>query len=415
VKVAPPADADAGTIYEFIYPATQPVVAGLGFAAIRDLVSFLRYTAADDTGKDNPLFINGAAALKVAVSTGTSQSGRVQRDFIYQGFNRDAQGRKVFDGMNPIVAGGRRTFVNYRFAQPGRFTRQHEDHLYPMDEFPFTYATTADPLTGRTDGLLEKCSRSNTCPFVIQVDTDSEAYVSPGSLVTTDPSGKPVAMPTTVRYYYLTTAHLQANPGCRDAAHAVSPYPYYRAAFDAMVRWVRDGVMPPPSSSPSRSDGTFVTVAEQREQYPTIPGKPYNPRISEIGVRNFTVFPPSESSERYPQFVPRLDRDGNPVAGVIIPEIAVPVATVSGKAVRRKGFGEGDLCGVNGSAIPFAKTKAERIAQGDSRLSLQERYPGGQAEYSAKYASAVEKLVADRYLLPEDGARLRAAARLPQQ
>ena len=213
VKVAPPPDADAGTIYEFIYQATQPVVAGLGFAAIRDLVSFLRYTAADDAGQGNPLFVNGAAALKVAVSTGTSQSGRVQRDFIYQGFNRDAQGRKVFDGMNPIVAGGRRTFVNYRFAQPGRFTRQHEDHLYPMDEFPFTYATTTDPLTGKTDGLLAKCSRSNTCPFVIQVDTDSEAYVSPGSLVTTDPSGEPVAMPATREVLLSDDSALAGQPG----------------------------------------------------------------------------------------------------------------------------------------------------------------------------------------------------------
>ena len=138
VKVVPPPDADAGTIYEFIYQATRPVVAGVGFAGIRDIVSYLRYTAADDSGNLNPLFVNGAAVLKVAVSTGTSQSGRVQRDFLYQGFNRDPRGRRVFDGMNPIVGGGRRTFVNYRFAQPGRFTRQHEDHLYPMDEFPFT-------------------------------------------------------------------------------------------------------------------------------------------------------------------------------------------------------------------------------------------------------------------------------------
>src|SRR5262249_16731820 len=157
-----------------------------------------------------------------------------------------------------------------------------------------------------------------------------------------------------------------------------------RAAFDALVRWVRDGAVPPPTSSPSRADKTFITVAEQRQQYPTIPGKSYNPTISEIGVRNFSVFPPAESAERYPQFVPRLDRDGNVVAGVVIPEIAVPVATLSGKAVRRHGFGEGDLCGVNGSSIPFAKTKADRIAQGDSRLSLQERYPGGQAEYATK-------------------------------
>jgi hypothetical protein len=414
VKVTPPPDADAGTIYEFIYQATQPIVAGLGFTGIRDIVSFLRYTAADDAGTSNPLFVNGAAALKVAVATGMSQSGRVQRDFIYQGFNRDPQGRKVFDGMNPIVAGGRRTYVNYRFAQPGRFTRQHEDHLYPMDEFPFTWATTSDPLTGKTDGLLAVCSRSNTCPLVIQVDSDSESYVSPGSLVLTDPSGQPVALPANVRYYYLTTAHSQANPGCRDAAHPVSPSPYYRAAFDALVRWTREGVMPPATSAPSRADGTFVTVTEQQQQYPAIPGKPYTPRISEIGVRDFSVFPPSESAARYPQYVPRLDRDGNPLAGVIIPEIAVPVATLSGRAVRRHGFGEGDLCNVNGSAIPFAKTRAERVAQGDPRLSLQERYPGAQAEYATKYASAVEKLVADRYLLPADGVRLKAAAALPQ-
>jgi hypothetical protein len=414
VKITPPPDADAGTIYEFIYQATRPVVAGLGFTGIRDIVSFLRYTAADDSGNANPLFVNGSGVLKVAVSTGTSQSGRVQRDFLYQGFNRDARGRKVFDGMNPIVGGGRRTFVNHRFAQPGRFTRQHEDHLYPMDEFPFTYSTTTDRVTGKTDGLLARCSRTNTCPLVIQVDSDSEAYVSPGSLVMTDTAGKPIELPKSVRYYYLTTAHSQANPGCRDAPHAVSQFPYYRAAFDALVRWTKDGVAPPATSSPSRADGTFVTVAEQRNAYPTIPGKPYNPKISEIGVRDFSVFPPTESASKYPQFVPRLDRDGNPTAGVIIPEISVPVATVSGKAVRRSGFGEGDLCGVNGSTVPFPKTKAERLAQGDSRLSLEERYPGGQAEYAVKYGKAVEKLVADRYLLPEDGARLRAAAVLPQ-
>jgi alpha/beta hydrolase family protein len=414
VKITPPADADAGTIYEFIYQATNPVVAGLGFASIRDVVSFLRYTASDDAGRSNPLFVNGSSVLKVAVSTGTSQSGRVQRDFLYQGFNRDAAGRKVFDGMNPIVAGGRRTFVNDRFAQPGRFTRQHEDHLYPMDEFPFTYGTTTDPLTGKTDGLLARCARSDSCPVIVQVDTDSEAYVSPGSLVVTDPAGKPIELPAGVRYYYLTTAHLQGNPACRDAAHAVSPFPYYRAAFEAMVRWVRDRTPPPATRAPSRADGTFLTVEEQRRQYPTIPGKPYNAKISAIGVRDFSVFPPTESAVKYPQFVPRLDRDGNPVAGVLIPEVVAPVATLSGKAVRGKGFAEGDLCGVYGSAIPFPKTKAERLASGDSRLSLEERYPGRQAEYTAKYRQAVEKLVAERYLLPEDGARLAEAARLPQ-
>src|SRR5262245_44829657 len=75
VKITEPPGTDAGTIYEFIYPATDPIVTGLGFAAVRDVVSFLRYSAADDAGHPNPLFVDGKPVLKVAVSTGTSQSG----------------------------------------------------------------------------------------------------------------------------------------------------------------------------------------------------------------------------------------------------------------------------------------------------------------------------------------------------
>jgi hypothetical protein len=406
IKITPPTDADAGTIFEFIYTAIEPKVTGLGFAGIRDFVSFLRNTAADDAGQANPLFVNGRPVLRVAVSTGTSQSGRVQRDFLYQGFNRDPAGRKVFDGINPIVGGGRRTFVNARFAQPGRFTRQHEDHLYPMDEFPFTYATTTDPLTKKTDGLLARCQETRTCPMVVQVDTDSEAYASPGSLVVTDAAGKPVDLPLNVRYYYLTTAHLQSGATCRDPGHTVSPFPYYRAAFDALVKWTRDGAKPPATKAPSPADGTYITVAEQERLYPKIPNRPYSANMSEIGVRDFTVFPPTESARKYPQFVPRLDADGNVVAGVRIPEVVVPVATLSGKGIRGDGFAPGDLCGVNGSAIAFAKTKADRLASGDSRLSLEERYPRGASEFKARYAQAVDALVADHYLLPEDGAKL---------
>jgi hypothetical protein len=201
VKITPPPGTDAGTIYEFTYSARDPIVMGVGFAAIRDFVSFLRYRITDDAGNVNPLFVGGKPVLTLAVSTGTSQSGGLQRDFIYQGFNQDAAGRKVFDGMNPIVPGGRKRFVNYRFAQPGRTTWQHENHLYPMDEFPFTYGTTTDPLTGKTDGLLAICSRSTTCPYVIQVDTDTEPYMGHGSLVVTDPGGRAIDLPSNVRYY----------------------------------------------------------------------------------------------------------------------------------------------------------------------------------------------------------------------
>ena len=412
VKIVEPPGADAGTIYEFIYPAKDSTVAGLGFAAVRDVVSFLRYRATDDAGQPNPLFVDGQPVLRVAVSTGTSQSGGMQRDFIYQGFNRDTTGRKVFDGMNPIVGAVRTRFVNYRFAQPGRTTRQHEDHLYPMDDFPFTYATTTDSLTGKTDGLFARCSQSNTCPHVIQVDTDTESYAGHASLLLTDTQGRAVDLPANVRYYYLTMAHLQGNATCRDDANTVSPFPYYRAAYDALVRWVRDGTLPPPTKAPSVTDGTFVTIAQQRQGYPTIPDKPYGLRINELGSRDYSVFPPTESAAKYPQFVPRLDRDGNPAAGVIIPEIAAPVATLSGMGVRGRGFAAGELCAQNGSSIPFPRTKAERRRSGDSRLSLEERYAGGHAEYAARYKEAVEKLVADRYLLAEDGVKLTAAAKL---
>ena len=408
VHITPPAGADAGTIYEFVYEATDPIVMGLGFTAIRDFVSFARHRAADDAGQANPLFLDGTPVLGHAVAVGSSQSGRMIRDFIYQGFNEDPAGRRVFDGMTPYVAGARRTFVNARFAQPGRYTRQHEDHNYPMDEFPFTYGTTTDPLTGKTDGLLAACSRSDTCPRVIQVDADSEWYGAHASLIFTDTTGHATALPPNVRYWMLTTAHSQGAAGCLDPANPVSPHPYYRAAFDAVVRWVRDDTEPPATRAPSVADGSAVTVTRQGGQYPVIPDRPFNDTISKLGVRDFSVWPPTESPERYPLFVPGLDRDGNVTAGVLIPEVTAPVSTL-GKAIRGPGFAEGDLCGVNGSSIAFARTKAERLATGDFRLSLEERYPRGLSEYAERYGQAVDALVVDRYLLPEDGTRLKAA------
>jgi alpha/beta hydrolase family protein len=407
IKVTPPAGTDAGTLYEFVYEAKNPVVQGLGFAAIRDFVSFIRHSPADDAGTSNPLFVNGRPVLNIAVAVGLSQSGRAMRDLVYLGFNQDIAGRKVFDAMSGVVVGARRTFTNYRFAQPGRYTRQHEDHFYPTSGFPFTFAATTDHLTGKTDGLFLKCSASNTCPNFIQVDSYTELYGAHDSLIMTDTRGKPLQLPANVRLYLLTLAHLQGNEGCVDPANTVSPNPYYRAAVQTTLRWVRDGVVPPPTRTPSAADGTLVTVAEQGKNYPTIPERAFNPKINEVGPRDYSSLPPKETG-KYTTLVPKLDRDGNMVAGVIVPEVAVPLATY-GKAVRKPGFGEGDVCHENGSAIPFAKTKAERLARGDSRLSIEERYPDGQAEYAARYAAAVDKLVSDGYLLEMDAGKLKAS------
>ena len=174
IRIERPAGFDGGAIYEFIYNAKDPIVMGLGFVAMRDAISFLRYDATDTFGSTNPLSFDGLAST--AISLGVSQSGRYLRDFLYQGFNEDVSGRIVFDGMHPDIAGSRKTFTNYAFSQPGRMQAQHEDHLYPGDQFPFTYARLTDPISGRTDGLLEKCSASNTCPKIIHTDSETEIW-----------------------------------------------------------------------------------------------------------------------------------------------------------------------------------------------------------------------------------------------
>jgi hypothetical protein len=259
-----------------------------------------------------------------------------------------------------------------------------------------------------------KCAGSNTCPYLIQEDSYTELYGAHDSLLVTDTNGKSVQLPANVRLYMLTLSHLQGNEGCVDPPNKVPPNPYYRASLQATVHWVRDGAPPPPTRMPSAADGTLVTVAEQGKNYPAIPNHPYHPGLNQVGPRDYSVLPPRETG-KYTVLVPKLDRDGNMVAGVIVPEVAVPLATY-GKGIRKPAFGEGDLCHENGSAIAFAKTKAERLARGDSRLSIEERYPGGQAEYAEKYARAVDQLVSEGYLLADDAEKLKAeAAFLPKR
>ena len=192
---------DGGAIYELVYPAKDPIVMGLGFVAMRDALSFLRYDLADSTGQQNPLA--SAGLPEVVISIGRSQSGRFLRDFLYQGFNEDVDGRIVFDGLHPNIAGSRKTFTNYQFGQPGRWQKQHEDHLYPGDQFPFTYATLTDPVGGQTDGLQEKCSSTSTCPKIVHSDGEAELWQARSSLVVTDPLGRHVDLPDNVRVYLI--------------------------------------------------------------------------------------------------------------------------------------------------------------------------------------------------------------------
>ncbi len=396
---------DRGAIFELIYRARDPIVMGIGFAAIRDIVSFLRRSTID-----NPL----ASGIRHAAGFGISQSGRVLRDLVYYGFNQDLAGRKVFDGILPVVAGSRRTCINWQFAQAGRYSRQHEDHSYGDDQFPFSYPTLSDPISGRTDGVLQRARDTGVCPKVMHLDTESDVWQARASLVATDTSGADIAMPDDVRIYSVTgVPHAPFRPLSKPVMQLPgNPLGYgafMRALLIALTEWIEHGTAPPDSRFPSRAAGTLVTLAEAREAFPRLPGVNFPGVLNELRLRDHSVEPPIETTA-YPVFVQSVDDDGNALGGVRHPLLDAPLATHVGWSLRAAGYGEGDLFTIQGSMIPFAATEAERRRSDDPRRSLAERYASREA-WSAKLAEAANRLVTDRLLLAEDAEQLIAAAR----
>ena len=403
-----PSGFDRGAIYEFTYPARDPVVMGLAFASTRDVVSFLRREKSDSAGNPNPLVPNGSPAIRYAYAFGRSQSGRFLRDFLYQGFNEDEKGQRVFEGILPHVAGSRKMFTNYRWAQPGRYARQHETHLTAGDQFPFTYGVLTDPLTGKRDGILARCLEAKNCPKVMHTDTSTEFWQARSSLVVTDTTGADIELPANVRAYLIASAphgnSIDAVPGptayCQQLSNPLHVGESMRALLHALDRWVSEGVEPPQSRFPSRSEGTLVTPDPAGMSFPSIPKLTYNGRVNGLRVTDYSAQPPREG-KACPVFVPRVDVDGNDLAGIRMPAVEVPRATYLGWNHRRDGFAEGELCSLTGSSIPFAETRTERKASADPRLSLEERYPDHEA-YVDKVKEAVNRLLEDRLLLEED-------------
>jgi alpha/beta hydrolase family protein len=407
-----------GAIYQLIYRAANPPVAGIGFAATRDLVSFLRYQAADARGEPNPLAAAGRPAVDRALAHGSSQSGRYLRDFLYRGFNEDEGNRRVFDGMNPHVAAAR-LFLDFRFAQPNRMIQiGHGFMFFPDVSFPFAYQTETDPFTGTRDGILARCAARNNCPKIIHTTSSTEYWQSGGSLVTTDPTGaRDGAIPDNVRIYHFAGTQHGGRASMPEGVCAM-PYnktdytPLLRALLLGLDRWVKDGTAPPPSRYPRLADRT---LAEMAAPTPGIPGftmtKGPNPRLRfdygpdfSRGVVSRIL--PAVLPDSYRVLVPKVDPDGNEVSGVLLPEIAVPTGTATGWSVRSPDAGgAGELCYLDGSFVPFARTKAEREASGDPRPSLEERYRDHD-DYATRIVNAAIALEHDGYVLPEDVQRL---------
>jgi len=401
-------------IYELWYEATEPKVVGIGYAATRDLVSFLRGGAADDKGTADPV-----ANVRHTMALGISQSGRYLRHHIELGMNEDENGKRVFDGVLAHISGAGKVFANHEFAEPGRTATQHEDRTYPENWFPFSAAMTTDPFSRKSGSLLRG---EATDPLLIETNTSTEYWQKGASLLHIDPTGaRDLLLPPDTRAYLIAgTQHgghagSTAAPGpCANPRNPHSSGPALRALLVALEQWVTKGVAPPESRVPSIAQKTARDASDVK--MPVVKGFALAPGANVIGPPVDWIDPPGSGKQVYmtasaPQVygtrVSAVDADGNELAGIRLPDITAPLATYTGWNVYKAQPGE--LCDRDGSYVPFARTKAEREAAGDPRPSVAERY-GTRAAYVAKVKAAADDLVRERLLLPDDAAAYVKAA-----
>jgi len=410
-------------IYEFSYTAENPSVNGIGFAAVRDFLAWLRYEKEDASGTANPL----AGDVNRIYSINRSQPARMLNDFRTLGFNASEGNRKIIDAMLNWVGASSGINMNYRFSNPGTTQRNRQDQLYTEAFFPFANESITDHVSGVTAGRYDRCTASNTCPLAMEVFSSNEYWVKAASLMHTNTEGTEDLPGHPLARLYLISSHQHSNPGnpnsrgsCQQLGNPLASEPVQRALWEAMDQWSTRGVEPPPSQVPRLADGTLVpSLPQETAGFPRIPGVTYTglkstryrfdygPNFYATGVP--TTYPPVVSAPMfdnpangpiYPSFVPKTDADGNEIAGIRLPDVRVPIRTYSGWSLR-SGVWANDGCEGTGQSIPFPTTKAAREASGDPRLSIEERYPNFQAYYYA-VGQAINDLVAERFMLPED-------------
>ena len=406
-----------GKVYQLVYSTTGAPIGGLGLLATRDFASFLRYSHVED---GNPC----PGAFDYSYAFGSSQSGRFLRVLLHLGLNRDEQGRTVFDGLIPHVAGAKHGEFNNRFAQPSSQASRS-----PNNQFPFTDMPQTDPETGLTDGILVRLAERGTFPKVLYTYTSSEYWGGGGCLTHINLEGKQdLEVPPSVRVYQFgRVQHPLPSPELRyfdpgNGSHGnhyfnnIDYRPLLRAALVALDKWVTTGEPAPPSKHPRLDDGTAVAPGQTASTFADIPGVTFPRAFRQFTRLDFGPQPgvatnhPPKIGGRYPNLVPAVDQDGNETCGVIMPQAAVPLATYTAWNTRHEDIGgEGHILSSGGatggtlvgSTIPFAATKAERDAMGDPRFSIEERYASKEA-YLQQVLVEAEKMVAEGYLLAED-------------
>jgi hypothetical protein len=408
-------------LYELQYTARDPLVLGIGAAATRDINSFFRYEKQDDAGTANPV----AGRIRWGISEGSSQSGTFLRLFIQLGFNQDEQGRIVWDGSNPHIA-SRVIDLNRRFAMPGGTVSFYELGV----EAPLWWEDWNDTARGRGKaGLLDRCRVSNTCPKIMETFGSAEIWGLRASAMLVGTTAKAdIPLPDNVRRYYFPGVTHGGGPGdfntitapvaggCDLPVNPAPVAPMRSALLSSLTDWVTKGTPMPASRYPTIADGTFVTNTRAAMGFPAIPGKPSPENLvypmldydlgSHFDYRNqsgvLTTLPKVKQTLR--QLVAKVDADGNEIAGVKSPLQMAPLGTYTGWNVMSSGPFKGQMCQFAapvGGFIPFAKTKAERVASDDPRPSLEERYQTHDG-YVQALGAAARSLVKDGYLRQAD-------------
>jgi hypothetical protein len=393
-----PAGFEPGRFYEFVYEGKDPVVVGTGLAGVRDLISFLKYGGAETLLGDRTTY------TRRAIGFGVSQSGRFLRHFLYEGFNADEKGRKVFDGVWADVAGAGRGSFNFRYAQASRDGCPYLNVFYPTDLFPFTDEMEQDPRTGKEDGLLARARAEKVVPKIFYTNNSYEYWGRVAALVHVSADGKrDVPLAPDTRYYFLAGVQHSprslplTKPGTRYTANPVDHRPVQRALLAAMQAWLKDGTQPPPSMYPKLAEGQLTSP--DRVKFPAIEGVrvPPHPRLArrldfgpDFERRGVILREPPEVRGAFPLLVPQVDADGIDLGGIRLPELAVPLATITGWNLRspERGAPE-EMTEFLGSFFPFASTE------------IRKRY-ASRNDYMRKVGAAADGLIRRRFVLPQD-------------
>ena len=396
-----------GKIYEYIYVVADPVVAGLSFAAVRDFAAYAKH------GSD---VVTPAARV---YGEGISQNGRFLRDFLYQGFNADEEGRIALDGILAHVAGAGRGSFNYRFAQPSRDAQPTSSVFFPTDIFPFTDQPEIDPATQERGGLLDRATAERVVPKIFFSNTSYEYWGRAAALIHVTADGKrDAAVSPDVRIYHFTGLQHFSGPfppakgkGDLFGQQPQSPLPiryFWRAMITNMDAWVRNSALPPESSYPKVAEGTLVPI--ETYTFPVIPGVNIARDANEAWRIDFgpnwrdgvSSLQPPKVGQPFPVLVPQVDTDGNERDGVRLPEITVPLATYASWNLRDASIGAPDQrVSFEASYLPFPKTSAERQKTGDPRKSIAERY-ASREDYVDRYRRALDELIKQRWILEGD-------------